>query len=302
MIEKWSNAGMIAALTALLAMAGPAQLRAEDLKVISDVTVMDFKFPESVAYDPDGQALYVSEFGSELKPTQKDGAGQISKVGLDGKVVEEAFLPGNGQTLDKPKGVWIANGRLWATDIDSVWVFDIATKKGKKLPLPGAQFANDATIVGDVLYVSDNRGDQLFRIEPADFLAAEPKVELVFSGQSINPNGVYPAADGSLLMVGFASADDPRGIYSMAPGGEPEELAADLGRLDGLYELENGDLLVTNWDTGSLSLWNAKTGIRVLADGFDGPADFAVIPNDQGLLVAAPDLVKGELRLIQLGE
>lgn len=181
-------------------------------------------------------------------------------------------------------------------------MFDIATKEGKKLPLPGAQFANDPTIVGDALYVSDNRGDQLFRIEPADFLAAEPEVELVFSGQSINPNGVYPAADGSLLMVGFAGADDPRGIHSLAPGGGPEELAAALGRLDGVYELESGDLLVTNWDTGSLGVWNATTGIRVLADGFDGPADFTVVPNDQGLLVAMPDLVKGELRLIQLGE
>ena len=31
-------------------------------------------------------------------------------------------------------------------------------------------------------------------------------------------------------------------------------------------------------------------------------ADFCVIPNKQGLLVVVPDLVKGELRFVQLGE
>ncbi len=42
-------------------------------------------------------------------------------------------------------------------------------------------------------------------------------------------------------------------------------------------------------------------GMKKLASGFKGPADLCVVPNEKGLLVAVPDLVKGEIRLVQLG-
>lgn len=296
------QAAAATALAAVLATAGPARVLADDYEVSSDTKVTGFKFPESAAYDPNAGVLYVGEFVSELAPAQKDGAGRIDKVGQDGKIIEEGFLPAPGQTMDKPKGIWVAGNRLWTTDIDSVWVFDLETREGKKLPLPGAQFANDPAILGDALYVSDNRGDQLFKVEPADFLHSDAKVEVVYSGGSINPNGIYPAADGSLLMVGFAGADAPRAIWSLAPGGEPKKLSEDLGRLDGVYQLEDGDLLVSNWDIGSIGVWSADDGMRILADGFEGPADFTVIPKDDALLIVAPDLVQGELRLIEMKE
>ena len=290
----------LAIAVAMLAMPASAQ----NPQVISDETVTGFKFPESVAYDPDANALYVSEFVSELKPTEKDGQGRIAKVALDGTVEEERFLPAEGQTLHKPKGIWVQGDRLWVTDIDSLWVFDTSTKEGKRVELPGIQFANDPTILGDAVYVSDNRGDQLFRVEPADFLESEgdPEVTRVFAGAGINPNGVYPAADGSLLMVGFQSAEEPRGIYRMEPSGEPQPIAEDLGRLDGVYQMEDGTLLVTDWDSGALGAWDENMGFQELATGFKGPADFAVVPNAEGLLVVVPDLLQSELRLIQLGQ
>ncbi|HEX2255140.1 MAG TPA: hypothetical protein VHG92_00315 [Afifellaceae bacterium] len=295
------------ALLASLAIAAPmltVPASAETPEVISEETVTGFKFPESVAYDPNADVLYVSEFGSELKPTEKDGQGRIAKVALDGTVQEERFLPAEGETLHKPKGIWVQGDRLWVTDIDSLWVFDTGTKEGRSVALPDVQFANDPTIIGDAVYVSDNRGDQVYRVEPADFLdmEGEPEVTRVYSGAGINPNGVYPAADGSLLMVGFQSAEEPRGIYRMEPGGEPTALAEELGRLDGVYEMEDGTLLVTNWDAGALGAWDDSMGFQELATGFQGPADFAVVPNDEGLLVVVPDLVTSELRLIRLGK
>lgn len=295
------SAALLAPLVLLLAGL-PGPVSADGAKVLSDKTVTGFKFPESVAYDADAKVLYVSEFGSELKPTQKDGKGRISKVSLDGVILEEAFLPGAGQTLDKPKGIWVAGNRLWTTDIDSVWVFDTKTKAGKRIALPGIEFANDPTVIGDTLYVSDNRGDQLFSVKPADFLNAtnDPKVSLVWSGKSINPNGLYPASDDSLLMVGFGSKDTPRGIHVMPAGGDTKALSEGIGRLDGVYEMADGSMLITDWDSGSLGQWSAKSGVTILASGFKGPADFAVAPNADGLLVVVPDLVQSELRMIQL--
>jgi sugar lactone lactonase YvrE len=271
------------------------------LRVVSDQTVKGFAFPESVGYDPQGRVLYVSEFGSELKPLEKDGKGRISRVSLTGQILDRPFLPAGGDVLNKPKGIWIAGKRLWVTDIDAVWVFDLATRKGKKLALPGIQFANDPAVMGNALYVSDNRGDQVYRVEPADFLEmpGEPRVSRLFQGKSVNPNGVYPGRDGSLLTVGFMSPEQARGIYSVSAGGEVKTLVAGLGRLDGLYQMDDGTLLTTDWNSGSLLRWSAK-GTETLAKGFKGPADFCVVPEPGGLLVVVPDLVQGELRFVRL--
>jgi sugar lactone lactonase YvrE len=276
--------------------------QAQGMKAVSDTTVSGFPFPESVGCDAKGKALYVSQFVSELKPAEKDGKGRISKVGLDGKMIEQQFLPAKGGVLNKPKGIWISGNRLWTTDIDVVWVFDLKTKKGRKVDLPGIQFANDPVVKGKTLYVSDNRGDAVYTVEPADFLnaKAEPTVKKIASGQSLNPNGLYPARDGSVLIVGFAGADQPRGLYSLGADGKVKTLAKDLGRLDGVYQAKGGTVLVTDWASGSLLSWSAKGGKQTLASGFKGPADFCVLPQKEGLLVVVPDLVKSELRLIRL--
>ena len=284
----------------------PPRASAQDVKplrVVWEQTVKGFAFPESVAYDPQAKVLYVSEFGSELKPAEKDGKGRISRVSLTGEVLDKQFLPAAGDVLNKPKGSWVVGNRLWVTDIDVVWVFDLKTRRGKKLALPGIQFANDLAVMGNVLYVSDNRADQLYRVEPADFLemSGEPKVTRVFQGKSINPNGIYPAKDGSLLMVGFMSAEQQRGIYSMSTGGEIKTLAAAVGRLDGLYEMDDGTLLITEWNSGALLRWSVK-GTETLAKSFKGPADFCVVPEANGFLVVVPDLVQSELRLVRLAK
>jgi sugar lactone lactonase YvrE len=274
---------------------------AKPLRIVSEQTVTGFAFPESVGYDPQGRVLYVSEFGSALKPLEKDGKGRISRVSLTGQVLDRQFLPVAGEVLNKPKGIWIAGNRLWVTDIDVAWVFDLKSRRGKKVALPGIQFANDPTVMGNALYVSDNRGDQVYRVEPADFLETpgEPRVTRLFQGKSVNPNGVYPARDGSLLVVGFMSPEQSRGIYSVSAGGDVKTLAPALGRLDGLYQMDDGTLLITDWNSGSLLRWSAK-GTETLAKGFKGPADFCVVPEAGGLLVVVPDLVQSELRLVRL--
>jgi sugar lactone lactonase YvrE len=293
------------ALTAALVVLPFATALAQDakpLRVVSDTTATGFKFPESVAYDAQAKVLYVSEFGSELKPAEKDGKGRISKVSLTGQVLEERFLPAAGETLNKPKGLWVEGDRLWVTDIDVVWVFDLKTRRGKKAALPGVQFANDVTVMAGAVYVSDNRADRIYRVEPADFLgtSGEPKVTVVFSGKAVNPNGIYPGRDGSLLAVGFLSPEQARGIYAVSAAGDVKPLSKDLGRLDGLYQMDDGTLLVTDWNSGSLLRWSEKGGTTSLASGFKGPADFCVVPEAGGLLVVVPDLVKSELRLIRL--
>jgi len=295
------------ALSAFLAAAqfaiSPQASAQGKLRVVSEQTVTGFAFPESAAYDPGEKVLYVGQFGgTELKPAEKDGLGKISKVSLAGKILEERVFPAAGEVMNKPKGIWIQRGRLWVTDIDAVWIFDLKSRKGRKLEIPGIKFANDPAVVGKALYVSDNRDDKVYRIEPADFLNAkgDPKITQVLSGKSVEPNGIYPGPGGSLLVVGFKSDKEARGIYSLSAKGELKELSKPIGRLDGLYRMKDGTLLVTDWNSGSLFSWSAKAGMEKLASGFRGPADFCVVPEGKGLLVVVPDLVKGELRMIRL--
>lgn len=242
------------------------------LRVAGEQTVTGLAFPEAVAYDPQARVLYVSQFGSELKPLEKDGKGKIGKLSLDGKVLEDRFLPPAGVTLHKPKGMWVDGKRLWVTDIDAVWVFDLDGKRGKKLDLPGIKFANDVMVADGAAYVSDNRGDQVYRVEPADFLdTSAPRVTVVLSGKSVHPNGLYPAKDGSVLMVGFLAPDQPRGIYALTAGGEVKPLSGGLGRLDGVYPLDDGTLLVTDWRwpggarTAAWSRWRRASRARPIS-------------------------------------
>jgi hypothetical protein len=298
------------ALSAFLALVQPAlapQATAQaggGLRMVSEQTVGGFAFPESVACDAKAKVLYVSEFGSKLDPVLKDGMGRISRVSLDGKVLEQKFLPGaGGEPLNKPKGIWMRGDRLWVTDIDVVWIFDLKTKKGRKAALPGVQFANDPTVVGNALYVSDNRTDQLFKVEPADFLnlKGEPKATSVFRGAGVNPNGLYPMGDGMLLMVGFLAPDKPRSIFALGVSGQIKDLSGPIGRLDGIYRMPDGTLLATDWNSGSLFSWSEKGGMQKLATGFKGPADFCVMARPGGLTVVVPDLVQSQLRFVQLG-
>jgi len=292
-------------LTAVIALSVLATAAsAQGWRVSSDQTVGGFKFPESAAYDAKGKVLYVGNFGGEkLAPAEKDGLGYISKVGLNGKVIEERWVPvKGGEALNKPKGIWIAGDRLWVTDIDAVWIFDTKTKKGRKLALPGVGFANDPAVMGKALYISDNRGDKMVKVEPADFLNAKSaSVSEVFSGIGANPNGVYPSKTGILYFGGFLAPDKPKSLYALGVSGQIRQISAPLGRIDGLYEMADGSLLYTDWNTSSLSHWSEKGGSKVLAAGFKGPADFAIIPNADGSLTAVvPDLVQSQLRFIQL--
>jgi hypothetical protein len=276
----------------------PAYRQARDdgaFRVVSDTTLKGFAFPESVGCDAREGVLYVSNFGgTELKTADKDGKGYMMKVGLDGHVIEERAFD---VRMNKPKGIWMRDTRLWVTDIDGVWIFDTASKKSRKLEIPGITFANDPAVFAGVLYVSDNRADALYRIEPADFLEAnvQPRITQVWSKKEINPNGLWPARDGSLLMVGF-EGDKPRGIYSMERDGSLHTIVQPFGRLDGLYQLPDGSILFTDWATGSLNHWSLAGGLVQLASDFQGPADFCVLRDT----VYVPDLAKNEIRALKL--
>ena len=289
--------------TLLLALVLPLVANAGELRVTNDRGVTGFAFPESCGYDPQQKVLYVGEFGGEkLAPGEKDGKGSIARVSLDGKKVDRRWFAGTAeQPMNKPKGIWVRGERMWVTDIDAVWIFDTRTKKSRRLAVP-LVFANDPAIMGNALYVTDNRADKLIRIEPADFLDAkvQPKITTVFEKAGVGPNGVYPGRGGKLIVVGF-QPPEARAIYTVDKNGKVEAISEPLGRLDGVMQLADGSLLVTNWATSSLFQWSERTGVLNLAGDFRGPADLCVIPGKGSeMTIVVPDLVAGVLRFVSV--
>jgi hypothetical protein len=284
-------------LSALFLLAGPVQAQ---WKGMEKKTLSGFGHPESVAFDPSDGSLYVSRFGPKLRPAQKDGKGTISKLDLHGNIIEERCLPGEGDVLNKPKGVWIASNRLWTTDIDAVWVFDLKTKRGRKAALPGAVFANDVVAHGDDLFVSDTATGTVFLIRPADFLSTTPDISAVVHKKGLAPNGLWVGNDGKLLIAASPRSGPGGAVYKLDPSGQLNAITPPLGRLDGLAELPDGTLLYTDWAHRGLFLKEKTGDPHLLSGGFQGPADFALIPMSGSRLVIVPDLVNGDLRFIEL--
>jgi sugar lactone lactonase YvrE len=273
--------------------------------VISDKTITGFMHPESVAFDPKDKVLYVSQFGSVLNPTLKDGKGKISKVSLKGKIIEDNIFSVSGYTLNKPKGIWIENGKLWVVDIGLVWIFDLKTLKGRAIDLPGAVFANDPTVIdNNDLFISDSSGKKIYLVQPADFLnhKIEPKISLFARNLFFEPNGLCPGRDGSLFAVGFDMNGSDQGLYSFDREGNPDTHIKDLGMLDGLVQLKSGSFLITDWKSKTLLKYSQVSGIKNMASGFEGPADFCIVDKGDKLLVVVPDLVKSEIRFIRIAK
>lgn len=105
------------------------------------VTIDGFNSPESTIID--GEYLYVSNVGKELKPTQKDNDGFISKLNKNGDVENLHFIDG----LNAPKGMGIIDNILFIADIDTLRGFDLKTKKEVfSLVFDGVNFLNDITV------------------------------------------------------------------------------------------------------------------------------------------------------------
>ncbi len=279
-----------------LALAGTA---AAKWKVTSDRAVNLGGHPESVAYWPAGKSLLVSCFGAQFKPLLKDGQGYISRLDLRGRVLAKKFLPGPGVIMNKPKGIWVEGDRMWTTDIDGVWVFDLKTKQGRKLDL-GATFANDPVVGGGKLYVSDMSTGKVYQITPADFLRVKPRVMIVVNDRRLNPNGLWLTPAGVLYIAPMAFQRGATPIFRLVGPNRVQAVTGPLGGLDGLAILRDGTILYTDW--AHHGLFAVKPGGKPypLAVGFKGPADFGLVPQGQGYLVVVPDLVTGVLRFVTI--
>jgi sugar lactone lactonase YvrE len=173
--------------------------------------------------------------------------------------------------LHAPKGMALADGVLWVSDIDVVRKFDAKTGKAfGSVPIDGASVLNDVTAAtGGSVIVSDSGLGAKF--------------------QPTGPGAVYRiGGDGAvttLLRVkdagvpnGFAVRGDAWFLVTFHGAKTLREFAADnslkktvtlpAGNLDGLVALEDGTFLVSSWETGTAYAIDAAGKSRAVATVF----------------------------------
>jgi DNA-binding beta-propeller fold protein YncE len=271
-------------------------------------TANDLKNPESVAYSPKLNVLFVSNVNG--KPTEKDQNGFISKVSpANGSIIELNWVTG----LNAPKGIALSNNnnKLFVSDLTDLVEIDINTGKIiKRFNAPGSAFLND--VVSDKqgnIYVSDTITNTIYKLDGNNITSTlQPWLQ---SAQLNGPNGLHvDESKNKLIVASLGKFSKPgAGIEvvdlknkTITPLGK-EGTTSPFGGLDGIESDPTGErYYVTDNPAGKLYLVNADgTGYGTLIDlHTQGAADIGFIPSQSTVII--PLMKDNKLAAYRLAE
>ncbi|MGZ3902363.1 MAG: hypothetical protein ACXVC6_01620 [Bacteroidia bacterium] len=261
--------------------------------------IKGFNHIESVTSD--GKHIYAADIGKELNPTAKDGDGRIIKMDLSGKIIDSTF---SKEKLNAPKGLTIANGVLFAADVDRLVAIDV--KSGKKLYditiSGGTSFLNDISLSdNNTLYISATDLNKIYKVN----LSSKSYSELPLNKSIQGINGLFFDKKSNRLYInGFGSENKPNGIvgYINLATNEFTRLANIEGYFDGIW-LVNNSLYVSNWVAfekkgiiQTIDITSGKVSDLPLTEPIAGPADFTITKNQ----LIIPEMMIGEILFINL--
>lgn len=266
---RWHVAAVLAG-TALV----PAQLQAGGQVEEATFADMAFKGPECVRYDSARDRYLVSNINGEMLAV--DGNGFISRVAADGTGELKWIESGKNEvTLNAPKGMAIADDKIYVADIDHLRIFDAETGKPvDAIEISGAKFLNALAVASDgTIYVTDTGTEQ----SPGAIYGVEPggKVRAVAEGKNLErPNGIAIDRDGNLIVVTYGSNK----VLTLSTDGNV--LNATIlrdGQLDGLALQEDGSKLLSSWKGEDIvRLSPDDSSAEVVVTGVHTPAAFEV--------------------------
>jgi DNA-binding beta-propeller fold protein YncE len=243
-------------------------------------SIAGFRSPESVKYDPDQDAWFVTNiigFGSD-----KDGQAYIVRIEAGNPDSMTVFAKSgvNGVTLDAPKGMAIQGDTLWVADIDVLRGFDRRTGAPVgtvDLGAYGVTMLNDVALGPDgTLRVTDTGilmtekgvlrpgGDRIFGVGPGR------AVSVIAEGSQLGePNGItWDATAKRWVVVGFkrfnarvdAYAPDFGKVTQLSSsGGE-----SNAGEFDGVEVLPSGAIIYACWTDSSIHAVHDGKDTRVV--------------------------------------
>ncbi|MBL4881141.1 MAG: hypothetical protein JKX82_07440 [Oleispira sp.] len=265
-------------------------------------TLDNFDQPESVITNPADNAVYISNINGQ--PTELNGKGYISKVSIDGKVINKHWL----ENLDAPKGLAIHGDNLYIADMQQV--HQVSISQGRivnQFQVKQAKMLNDITIADDgTVYISDLLAGGIYRI-------SDNQITLWFEHENLaHPNGLL-WQHGELLVAswGLGMNDDfttktAGSIYTLnikdVNINQPKLIvikgSEQLGNLDGLIMKDNA-LYVSDWITGELfKVEHAKSSkVLTLKPGLAdiGLSSEAAGSEKEGSILFTPSMFDGQV-------
>ena len=235
----------------------------------------ELRIPESAAYDPGTDAVYVSNYDG-YNPSRGAGRQSIARVSLDGTQVEPDWLTG----LNNPTGLTVHGGRLYAVEPRQVAEIDPAAGTiVTRHEVPGAAMLNDVAAAPDgTLYVSDPRTNTIHRL-------ADGKVEAwLQSPEIVRPNGLHVVGD---QLVVAANGDRCLKTVDLATKKVAPVATLTLGIIDGVKSDAEGHYLVSIND-GRLVRVSPGGQVTTLLDTTavrTNIADFDYIPEKKMLVL-----------------
>ncbi len=256
-------------------------------------TPASLKNPESVAYAPKQNVLFVSNVNG--KPDQKDQNGFISKVSpSNGSIIDLNWVTG----LNAPKGIAISNdgSKLYVSDITDLVEINIAGGKIIKLfNAPGSSFLND--VVSDNqgnIYVSDTATNTIYKLDRSNSTSS---LHVWLQSPQLNgPNGLHVDNNkNKLIVVSLGPLSKPGGgieiidiknktINSLGKAGT----TSPFGGLDGIEsDATETHYYVSDNPAGKLYIVNADgTGYVTSIDlHTQGAADLGSIPGQSTIII-----------------
>ncbi len=242
-----------------------------------------FVAPESVVFDIERNQFYVSNMGSWGKGAVP-GDGFISRVSAQGRILELRWITG----LENPKGLALANGRLYVGDDAELVEIDPAAGlvTARYAPEGGPGGFNDCTVdpQGRV-YVFSRRLSTVYRLSDGQF---EPwaKVDISKTGA---PNGLHAERDrllmGSWAVMGEDGQERPGHISTLNFADQAlGRIGQPLGQIDGIEPDGRGGYTVTDWTTGKVWRVSPEGQATQLLQLSQGTADHLYLAQ-QNLLV-----------------
>jgi hypothetical protein len=285
------------------------QLQVEDKKINKLwETRNDLKNPESVAYAPKQDVLFVSNINGI--PTQKDQNGFISKLSSsNGSIIELNWVTG----LNAPKGVAISNnnGTLYVSDITDLVEVNIDNGKIiKRFNAPGSAFLND--VVSDTqgnIYVSDTITNTIYKLDGNNNISS---LQAWLQSPQLNgPNGLHVDNIKNRLIVTSLGEMSKSGAgievvdlknKTITTLGR-EGTTSPFGGLDGIEsDTTDAHYYVTDNPAGKLYIVNADgTGYGTPIDlHTKGAADLGIIPSQSTIVI--PLMQENKLVAYKLAE
>jgi sugar lactone lactonase YvrE len=255
--------------------AGTVMTMSRNVKVFGS-----FKFAESCTFDAARNLIVAMNAGNPQMLEPNDG--YVSLLNPDGSVHTSKWIgvTRDGLTLNHPLGSAIANGTLYAADMNIVRTFDLATGTPKaSFEVAEATNLNGIAVASDGTIYASNTGNpqRIYKV------TASGTSSVFIDGQPLlQPNGVAIDREGNIVVVNIGN--NAVLTFDKAATLLKTERAAEAGN-DGIVILRDGTTYVSSVRFGSVSRIRPGREAEIIATGIPSAASMCYDSKQNQLVI-----------------